>query len=729
MRRNTQEVIKSNRNFVLLCVVLFLSLLLTIPILSTIRSHPDEHQFYFNAFSIMAGQALHNYLHVALTEYALAAFFLVVNMFTDSGVNFPQGDPTLVTFFYGKVFGFLLYLITFVLGVLILQRDDRSIKIRSVIYAILYFGSLGMFERFLRVNSDSMSIFVYVNFVILSFWAHKRKKSVIWFFVLNTIFVFLGTFTNLKSLFLLAPVVLLNVVLPFFVYEREKNDNTQKLPVLYKLLLFVFGLVVGCILLWALLAPKPFDHHRFWYGVKKTIIHGTQFDFDYPSQAYDSWEVYLYDVLINQIGLSELLAIAILLVFAYKYAGKELFFKLWQLAKNQASFSHIKNGDLYQLTELVLFCSMFLYYLGVSTRVIHWSRWGAPAGFLAIMLLSTGVESLVVILAPFADRIRPKPVILAGLLFLTAWVLRIFLTIDLARSNYPELDGHKMTDQVILDFLKKRSISLEDAPKKVAWIEGNTSYVGGFQLDQIVDEEHKDVEYLLWPYWHLGHFYNRLANVNKGMSNQIEFFKKYVSSVKYGFPNLLSYYAHFTKWFAWRVLGITWNPEIDNLIENQFAILKLKGPMRSLTFLYDVGFSDLSHYKSIYSRTFNMKTLTDTYMLPPCYSYPDARFVKSGGWVRPPAEFGVGGRTAGRYCHSLRLVYLYEGKYRIRISGLPDNPDDKQIVYSNVSAFDWDPETKTITIDVPNLLIPGEFGVATKEEYIKDLKFTVFYVR
>ena len=40
-----------------------------------------------------------------------------------------------------------------------------------------------------------------------------------------------------------------------------------------------------------------------------------------------------------------------------------------------------------------------------------------------------------------------------------------------------------------------------------------------------------------------------------------------------------------------------------------------------------------------------------------------------------------------------------------------------------------DPETKTITIDVPNLLIPGEFGVATKEEYIKDLKVTVFYVR
>ena len=77
-----------SKNLALLILSFVLGMALTIPVFTKVPPHADEHQFYFNAFSIMGGEALQNYVHVAFTEYLLAAFFTVVNMFTVSGVNF-----------------------------------------------------------------------------------------------------------------------------------------------------------------------------------------------------------------------------------------------------------------------------------------------------------------------------------------------------------------------------------------------------------------------------------------------------------------------------------------------------------------------------------------------------------------------------------------------------------------------------------------------------------------
>src|SRR3989338_8315571 len=147
-------------NWLLTIVVVLLSLILVVPILENIGPHPDEYQFYSNAWSIMAGKQLANFLHVAVTEYALTGFLLIVNLLTKSGVNFPQGAPSWVTYYYGRVFGLILYLATFVVSLLILNKGEKRLKPRVVFFAVLYFGSLGVFERFLRVNSDSMSVFV-----------------------------------------------------------------------------------------------------------------------------------------------------------------------------------------------------------------------------------------------------------------------------------------------------------------------------------------------------------------------------------------------------------------------------------------------------------------------------------------------------------------------------------------------------------------------------------------
>ena len=114
--------------FILFCVI---------PLLPNIQAHPDEHQFFNNAWSIMSGKALHNYIHVALTEYLLAFFLSFINMIIRSGVNFPQGDPSLVTYFFGRVFGLILWLLTYLLGVYLLQKGDKNIKPRIVFFTIL----------------------------------------------------------------------------------------------------------------------------------------------------------------------------------------------------------------------------------------------------------------------------------------------------------------------------------------------------------------------------------------------------------------------------------------------------------------------------------------------------------------------------------------------------------------------------------------------------------------
>ena len=86
---------RSLKNLLVILGILSLVLISTIPILSKIPPHPDEYQFYANAWNIMSGQALQNYLHVAFTEYFLTGFLSVINLITRSGVNFPQGSPHL----------------------------------------------------------------------------------------------------------------------------------------------------------------------------------------------------------------------------------------------------------------------------------------------------------------------------------------------------------------------------------------------------------------------------------------------------------------------------------------------------------------------------------------------------------------------------------------------------------------------------------------------------------
>lgn len=162
------------------CLALFL--FLVIPLLPHISGHPDEHQFFNNAWSIMAGKPLHNYIHVAFTEYLLAGYLTFVNMFTDSGVNFPQGTPGIVAYYYGRIFGLLLWLGTYIAGVCLLMKGKSKISSSALFFTVLLFGSIGMFERFMRVNSDSLVIFVVLSYLLFSINAHYKNLRPLAFF-------------------------------------------------------------------------------------------------------------------------------------------------------------------------------------------------------------------------------------------------------------------------------------------------------------------------------------------------------------------------------------------------------------------------------------------------------------------------------------------------------------------------------------------------------------------
>src|SRR3990167_4996084 len=126
--------------------VIGLLLVLVVPILSHIPGHPDEHQFFNNAWNMMAGKQLHNYIHVALTEYLLAGYLAFMNIFTRSGVNFPQGDPGLVAYYFGRIFGLIVWLTTYITGVSLLMKGRNKIPASVVFFTVLLFGSIGKFE-------------------------------------------------------------------------------------------------------------------------------------------------------------------------------------------------------------------------------------------------------------------------------------------------------------------------------------------------------------------------------------------------------------------------------------------------------------------------------------------------------------------------------------------------------------------------------------------------------
>ena len=711
--------------FLLFVITIFVALVLTVPVFTKVSPHADESQFYFNAFRIMEGKELNNYFHVAVTEYFLAAFFSIVNIITGPGVNFPQGDPSLATYYWARYFGFIFYFVTFLLGIVILQKKDKAIKLRSVIFSILYFGSIGIFERFFRVNSDSTLVFVYLNYVILSLWMHKNKASNMKFLLLNLAFIFFGSFTNLKFLYLSVPLVLINIILPFFVYQYKTSED-QQLPKIYKFILYSMVLVLGVVVLWAIFIPKPFNALVYWYSIKRLTLYGTKFDFEFPGQAYGSWKVYIFDLFAEYIGFNVVLAGLLFILVAYKYTNKKLFEGFSNKFKSMFDLSLIKEGDLYHLTELILFLSFMAYYVGISMNVIHWSRWGVPLGILGIMLISVFFEKIIENLIKYRNDRFKNTAALFLITVLLAYSLRVLLTIDLYRSDFPARSSFKSTYASVDKFLVDHRIKPEDGPKKAAWFTGYTNNIGNISIESIGDPKYSELEYVFWPYWNLTVLY---ANgiVDKGTHNQRAIINKYGKNISYGFPTFTSYYTHFIALLSNRYLGLTYIPEIEGMVESQYGILELKESPKEISLSYDVSFKDMSHYYFPYSLVFNMSTLKDSYLFPPCYTYPDTFLAKTGDPALPPAEFGVGGRTAGLYCHSVRFRIFPKGVYRIRIEGLPEDVNGVQKVFSNSTGFEWDPATKTFTFDSSTTTFVGDFGIATEEKNIPNLKFRIFY--
>ncbi|MEK7611522.1 MAG: hypothetical protein AAB486_04090 [Patescibacteria group bacterium] len=708
--------------------VVFLAVFLTVPVLSNITPHPDEHQFFLNAWSIMGGKQLQNFLHVALTEYLLTGFLLLANILTPSGVNFPQGEPSLVTYFFGRVFGLILYLATFILGAFVLQEGKSRVRVRTLIFSVLYFGSIGVFERFLRVNSDSMSVFVALNYLFLSLRFQQKNYSVARFFLLDLAFVFLGSFTNLKALYLILPVTAYNFYLRQFVnFGRDSEDESAIFRV-YRVAGYIAGLALGTVVLWYLFIPKPVDPKTFWYNIKNATVRGTGYDFEYPSQSYRSWLFYLYDFFIEYLGLSQLFVIGLVLIYAGYLRGVKAKRELLSGLRKFLAFRYLNKENYYSHALPLITVLILAYYLGVSKTLVHWSRWGVPLGVLGFLLLSVLLEKVLIYISDRTKNYSIKPAMLLPSLFIIAWTLRIFLFLDLAATNYPVLGGYRQTYNDINKLLEEKDIAKADAKNKAAWFTGYTNNVGNISLEKLVDPEGSQVEYLLWPYWNIGLLYTE-NNVDKFTSNQRAFVDKYAESVSFRFPTILARYMHYTKYFAWHYLGVTWNPELDSLIEPQYGVVKLRPVGTPINFGYAVSDSDLSPYKSPKSLTFNYKNLPDTYIFPTCATNPDVRKVNTGEYIYPTPELslnGIGGKTAGLNCHSLWFRVLLRGNYYIRIEGLPYDFDDSQLVYSTLP-FLWDPGTKTLATAVEDTRISAEFGVATKEKSISSLKFRVYY--
>ena len=712
----------------LLLAVVGLFLVITFPVIGNILPHPDEYQFFLNAWSIMGGKQLQNFLHVALTEYVLTGYLLFMNVFTKTGVNFPQGDPSPVTYYYGRLFGLGLLLLNFLVAALIVQKGERRLRLRTLIFAVLYFGSLGIFERYMRINSDSMSVFVVLNYMLLSFVFHRRRLSPWRFLFLDSVFVFLASFTNLKALYMAVPLLFINTVVPYVWYSRRDDDKSYSLPLSYRFVFHALALVAIGVLLWVFLIPRPItDPKAFWYQLKNATVRGVGFDFEYPTQSYNSWAVYIYDFFMEYLGLTQALAIAATFFLAVFSVGrKAVVSDILSRLKSQLEIKLIKEGNLYRLTELIVFLSLLSYYIGVSRTLVHWSRWGVPLGVFGMMLLSPLIERLIVIIFS-RKRIRLSRLLLIfSFLFLFSWSLRFLLFTDLMASGYPKKSGFSLTYSNIDRLIKEKGMTAEQAKTEIAWFTGYTSNVGNISLEKLAESEYRNVRYILWPYWNIGAVYNSNDPVDVTNSNQRAFIRKYSQDISYRFPSLLSYYMHYTKYFAWHYLRLTWNPEIDSLVEQQFAVVHLKDFPKVISLDYEVPFKDLSEAYSPYSLTFNLKNLPDSYVFYPCYSNPGVYEVLTGKEVPVPEGFGGYGRTAGRWCHSLWFRVFLRGHYEVRIEGLPETGQDSQMFYSTQN-FKWNPETKTASIDFPETFISVEIGVATKEKNIPDLKFLVSY--
>lgn len=711
-------------------VILIIFLVATIlafvvPLLPNIPGHPDEHQFYNNAWSIMGGKKLHNYLHVAVTEYLLAFYLSFVNAVFPSGVNFPQGYPTAATYFYGRIFGLMLWLLTYIVSVIILQKDKKIIQPRIIFFTILYFGSIGLFERFIRVNSDSMAIFVVLNYVLISFIFHRKKSTPFRFFVLNLIFVFLVSFTNLKALYMALPIFVLNSIVPFVWYEK-KSDDEPRLPAFYRLIMYSLGVLFGSVVLWYLLIPKPIDVRTFWMELKHATVASVRHDYQYPGLAHKSWLVYLYDLFVYQVGITQSAVIGVILLWA-SFAGKKPFFiKIKERLKSQMSTTHYKDGNAYLNTEIILLAILILYYIGLSSVPIHWSRWGAPLGFFFILIISPVLEYAYHVLVQSTSS-KQKFFALAPLLIIASWSLFFLLILSIKQSDYPTDNGYKLVTKDFDSFLKEKDISDKLAPKKVGWFLTSLDNIRApnFDITKLGQKDMPNIDYLVWPQWFTAVLYSK-PNVDLEIHNIKEFIKNYTTDIIWRFPSPISYYVHFTKWFAQGVIGITWVPEVEALTETQYAVLVMKKPLKPLALRYEVPFEGLEHYYSPKSHIFTIATLNENTIFPPCHGSPTVLDVSTGRPSGPPKDPLVIVPINDMHCHSLGIRMVLAGKYRFKIEGLPENKNNEQKVYS-AYPIEFEAKTKTISQTFESTKTTAAFGVATKQKKIKDLKFIVDY--
>lgn len=708
-----------------LVVLTLISLALVIPVIENIGPHPDEYQFYSNAWSIMAGKELANFLHVAVTEYVLTGFLLFTNVIAKSGINFPQGAPSWATYYYGRVFGLIFYLATFLVSLLILQKGQKRLRPRTVFYAVLYFGSLGVFERFFRVNSDMMSVFIALNYILLSFWMHKKRAPTLQFLIFDGVFVFLSSFTNLKALYIVLPVLAINTLMAFFVYDKDRDGHGPRLPKIYRLVFHAAALATISVLLWSYLIPRPInDPKHFWYQIKNATVWGVDSDFEYPNQSHGSPAAYVYDFFVEYLGWGEVLAILIFVAVTWRLGRGELWQRLKGAVWRQLNWPEIKSGNLYGATELILLLCFLAYYVGVAKATVHWSRWGVPLGVLGMLILSSFLEVVYVYFRQKSKAVYLHQILFFAVLLALAWSLRVALFIDLKRSDYPRDSGTRQATRNINKFLKEKGISKEEAPQKVAWFTGYTNNVGNISLEKLVEPEYKNLKYLLWPQWNIGLIYAD-ANVDRTTHNQKALVEKYAKSISYRFPTLLSYYTFANKYLAWHFLRFPYDLEIEALIEPEYAVIELKDLPPHLSVDYSIPFYEMSHYYSQYSQTFSIRNLPDSYIFPPCTSNPDVVELSSGKPVDELPDIGWG-RTARLWCHSAWFRVMLRGHYTVKVEGLPPDTDGTQKVVST-QKFKWDPATKTGTMDFKDTLISVSFGVATKEKNIPNLKFTVSY--
>lgn len=699
--RRLVRVLKAHTHFLLILSILGFSGLLTVPIIKHIPPHPDEYQFFFNAFNILQGTTLDNYVHVALTEYLLAGYILITKVFTYPGVDIFLKELNGTVFAYGRVFGILLYIFTFLLSLLILSKGRPVLRARHVFFSILYFGSVGVFERYLRINSEAVAYLVFLNYFFLSFQFINRNERPRNFFLLDSLFVFLISFANLKYLFLILPVTGMNIIYSIFVKTADKSSSENLLLKVYQFFVYLFGLVSGSIILWFLLIPKPVDVQKFWRETTSTIQSNTIFDFNYPTQAYGSWLFYPYSLVIEYFGLTQFIAVLL-------FGGSGLMFALkrregfYEFLKNVLKTKILVGRTAYGYTETLLFLCSIVYYLEVGNNLIHWSRWGLPLGVIFLALAAVILEKSYF----YLKKEIPGTYLLTLLIlfFIFSWSLRVLLFLDIRNSAYSGASELKSTSQDIGNFFSDERVTLSERDQKAAWFFGVGGGIRGISLDQANIKENKNLAYILWPGWNLGVLYSDNPT-DKTVHNQKDFINKYAGSITNRYPTYLSYYLNPAKYIAWRYLDLTWSPEIDSLVESGYAVVKLKNLPSQVFLDYEVPASGLSNCgRSFYSL---------------CKPNPAPRYSVD---IKSNLKLGN-----GYFDHSLWFSNFFRGSYKINIAGKGESMPRVVRVYSTAK-FDWDPTANVMTFVTDEQVNSVEVGFTTNNLIEPDLGIKVSYL-